>query len=144
MEKEELKGKILDFIKSQRLTVISTVDTEHNKPEAAVIAFAEKDNLELIFGTADTSRKYKNLQSNKNVSFVIGWSDELGTIQYEGVAEELSGDVAQEHGRIQAEKNLNSGGFLTRDNQRWFLVRPIWIRWVDKSKKPQEVHEVKF
>ena len=135
---------ILDFIKSQRLAVISTVDTEKNKPEAACIAFAEKDNLDLIFGTSNKSRKYKNLLVNQNVSFVIGWTDEFGTVQYEGMATELSGEEAQEHGRILANKNENARMFLTREDQRYFLVHPTWIRFVDKSKKPEEKIEVTF
>lgn len=144
MENEEIKRGILDFIKAQRLTVISTIDNERNRPEAACIAFAEKENLDLIFGTRNTSRKYNNLQTNQNVSFVIGWTDEFGTVQYEGVAEELSGEEALKHGRIMADKNENARAFLTRDDQRYFLVKPTWIRWVDKSKKPQVVSEITF
>lgn len=131
-------------MRRQRLTVISTIDEANNRPEAACIAFAEKENLELIFGTLTKSRKYKNLQTNKNVSFVIGWSDEEGTIQYEGVAEELSIEEGLKHGEILAEKNENARAFLTREDQRYFLVRPTWIRLVDKSKKPEERVEITF
>ncbi|HWU24188.1 MAG TPA: pyridoxamine 5'-phosphate oxidase family protein, partial [Candidatus Paceibacterota bacterium] len=105
MTDPELKERILAFMGANKLTVISTVDTETNKPEAAVIAFAEKDTLELVFGTSNTSRKYKNLNTNPNVSFVIGWTDEFGTIQYEGIANELSGETAHAYGEIMAEKN---------------------------------------
>ncbi len=84
------------------------------------------------------------MQTNKNVAFVIGWSDELGTIQYEGVAKELAGEEAQEHGRIMADKNENARSFLTREEQRYFLVEPTWIRLVDKSKKPEEKLEINF
>ena len=135
---DEVRERILNFMRQHKLTVISTVDNESNRPEAACIAFAEKDNLELIFGTSNESRKYKNLQKNQNVSFVIGWSDELGTIQYEGVATELSGEDAIEHGTIMADKNENARVFLTKATQRYFLVKPIWIRLVDKTKHPEE------
>ncbi len=141
---EELRERILAFIKAQRLTVIATVDVENNKPEAAVIAFAEKDNLDLIFGTKNSSRKYANIQKNPNVSFVIGWSDEFGTLQYEGIATELSGEEAVEHGTMLADKNENARIFLTKENQRYFLVRPTWLRFTDKSKTPQEETEVSF
>lgn len=141
---EEERGRILDFMGQHKLTVISTVDNENNRPEAACIAFAEKENLDLIFGTSNTSRKYKNLQKNQNVSFVIGWSDELGTIQYEGVATELSGEEAVRHGTIMADKNENARIFLTKDSQRYFLVRPTWIRLVDKTKQPEEKIEFDF
>ncbi|MBX4198328.1 pyridoxamine 5'-phosphate oxidase family protein [Candidatus Parcubacteria bacterium] len=142
MGNEEIKIKILAFIKGHKLTVISTVDVGGDKPESAVIAFAEKDTLELIFGTSTKSRKYQNLQKNKNVSFVIGWSDELGTVQYEGVAQELMEEEAAEHGKMIADKNQNAEKFLTRPDQRYFLVQPTWIRLLDKSKDPDEVHEI--
>ena len=138
------RERILNFMRQHKLTVISTVDNENNRPEAACIAFAEKDNLDLIFGTSNESRKYKNLQKNQNVSFVIGWSDELGTVQYEGVATELSGEEAIQHGTIMADKNENARIFLTKESQRYFLVRPTWIRLVDKTKNPEEKLEFNF
>lgn len=144
MDKEVIKKKILDFLKLYKLAVISTVDTQNNKPEAACVAFAEKENLDIIFGTLNTSRKYKNLQSNQNISFVIGWSDELGSVQYEGVARELSDNEALENGEIMAIKKGKMQGYLSREDNRFFLVKPTWIRFVDKSVSPQEVSEVEF
>ncbi len=136
--------RILEVMQSHRLTVIATVDPERNRPEAACIAFAEKDDLSLIFGTSNRSRKYKNLQLNPHVSFVIGWSDEVGTIQYEGIATELEGEEAIECGKILADKNENARRFLTKEDQRYFLVTPTWIRLVDKTKMPEEKVEVSF
>ena len=144
MDQQEQKERILEFMKANLLTVISTIDVENNKPEAACIAFAEKKNLDLIFGTSNKSRKYKNFQANKNVSFVIGWTDEFGTIQYEGIASELLGDEAIRHGEIMSEKNKNCRVFLTKESQRYFLVKPTWIRFVDKSIKPEEKIEVEL
>jgi hypothetical protein len=72
-EFEEIKKKILDFLGENKLTVISTVDSQNNKPEAAVVAFAEKENLELIFGTSNTSRKYKNIQIEKTPHFITSF-----------------------------------------------------------------------
>lgn len=144
MNQEEIKKNVLAFIKNYQLTVISTVDVETNKPESAVIGFAEKENLELVFGTSNTSRKYKNLQKNTNVSFVIGWSHEFGTVQYEGVAQELTGEEAVEGGNVLANKNEKVRRFLTKENQRFFLVKPTWVRFVDKSKKPDEISEIRL
>jgi general stress protein 26 len=144
MNNEEIKNKIREFVKSHQLTVISTVDVDNNKPESAVIGFAEKENLDLVFGTSNKSRKYKNLQKNKNVSFVIGWSHDIGTVQYEGVAHELSGVEASENAEFIVNKNTVTKKFLAREDQRYFLVKPTWIRLLDKSKHPDEIHEVSF
>jgi len=144
MVDEEIKKKILGFIKSNLLTVISTIDVGGNKPESAVIAFAETESLELIFGTSNKTRKYKNLQKNQNVSFVIGWDADTGTVQYEGVARELTGEESLQCARKLAAKNPRAEKFITREDQRYFLVTPTWIRWLDMTKVPDETFEISF
>jgi|SRR3989344_2137855 len=144
MNNEEAKKRIMDFMKENMLTVISTVDVDINKPESAVIAFAQKDNFELIFGTKNTTRKYRNLQKNPNVSFVIGWDSDIGTVQYEGVAKELSGEESKLHSSILIAKNPRSEKFVNREDQRYFLVQPRWIRILDMTKIPDETFEINF
>lgn len=39
--------------------------------------------LEIIFDTVKSSRKFQNLMSNSISSFVVGWTGEI-TVQYEG------------------------------------------------------------
>ncbi len=140
----ETKTTILEFFKKHRLTVVSTIDNANNHPESAVVAFAETENLELIFGTSNLTRKYKNLQNNQNVSFVIGWDPALGTLQYEGVARELSREEGLKYAEILVAKNPFSKMFMERPDQRYFLVKPTWLRFTDMSKKPEEVTEINF
>lgn len=128
---EEIKKQILAFLGKHTLTVISTVDIGDSKPESAVIAFAENDNLELVFGTSNTTRKYKNLQKNPNVSFVIGWSSDVGTLQYEGTARELSMEESGPCSAAIIAKNPFSKRFAEKDDLRYFLVTPTWIRLLD-------------
>lgn len=136
--------KILAFLKKHTLTVISTIHTDSARPESAVIAFSEHDNLELVFGTSNKTRKYKNLQENPHVSFVIGWDHSLGTVQYEGIARELSTEESAAHSATQIQKNPGSAKFANRDDQRYFLVTPTWIRLTDMSTKPQKILEINF
>lgn len=142
MNDEEIKSNIREFLKNCQLTVIATVDVENNKPECAVIAFAEKDDLSLVFGTSNKTRKYKNLQKNQNVSFVFGWSSETGTLQYEGIAKELSDKDAIQHGEMMVLKNNQTEKFITREDQRYFLVKPTWIRLVDASLESGGTYEL--
>ncbi len=144
MNHGEIKQRISDFLKNHRLTVISTIDAAHDKPESAVIAFAEKDNLEIVFGTSNTSRKYANLQKNPRVSFVIGWDSAIGTVQYEGVAKELSDVEVGEHADSMILKNKQTVKFRSRPDQRYFLVKPTWIRLLDMAKHPDEISEISF
>ena len=118
---------VYNFIKQHDLAVISALSKE-NKPESALIGIAISENLEIIFDTVKTSRKYQNLIQNSQVALVIGWDNET-TVQYEGTAKELSrGDsdlkeiyfTAFKDGRLRAE---------TWPGIVHFKITPSWIRY---------------
>jgi uncharacterized protein YhbP (UPF0306 family) len=130
---ENQKEIILSFLHKEKLAIISTVSNE--KPESAVLAFGETENLELIFGTSNTTRKYKNLKSNSNVAFVIGFDPDLYiNVQYEGVARELISDEVRKYVDILTVKNPRSAKFAALEGERYFLVTPTWIRYTDEEK----------
>lgn len=135
------KKIILNFLKNQPLAVISTVDG--NKPESAVLEFGQNDNLELIFDTFTSSRKYKNLQNNKQVSFVIGWDENI-TVQYEGLAEELTGKDIKLYQELYWEKNKDAKRWEKREGITYFKVVPTWIRYSNLNKDPWDVFEITF
>lgn len=135
------KKTILDFIKKQKLAVISTVG--ENKPESAVLEFGETDDLEIIIDTFTSSRKYKNLQTNKNVSFVIGWDEDI-TVQYEGIAEEVKGDEAKRYKQAYWSKNPKAQRWDSREGITYFKITPIWIRYSDLNKDPWDIFEIKL
>jgi uncharacterized pyridoxamine 5'-phosphate oxidase family protein len=91
------KKIILEFIKKEKLAVLATVG--ETVPESSVLEFGETDNLEIILDMFTASLKYKNMKANPNVSLVIGWDEDI-TIQYEGIAEELSGKEKTQHQEI--------------------------------------------
>ena len=99
------------------------------------------DNLEIIFNTYSTSRKYKNLKLNPNVSIVIGFGDRLKTLQYEGIAEELEG---HQEGKVMSDYKDNLGFFRRWKikDMRYFKVKPRWIRLSDFSQYPPKTIEV--
>jgi len=134
------KQTILSFIKKQKLAVISTVNS-NCMPESAVLEFGETEDLELIIDTFTSSRKYKNLQTNKNVSFVIGWDDDI-TIQYAGIAEEVKGDKAKKYQEAYWNKNPKAQRWETREGITYFKVTPKWIRYSDLNKDPWNVFEI--
>lgn len=144
MNEQTIKARALDFLKAHPLCVISTIHADGSGPESAVVAFAETENLEIIFGTSNTSRKYKNLQKDNRVSFVIGWSNKEGTIQYEGAAAELSGEETNKYAAVQVEKIPSSKDFVGREDQRWFIVKPTWLRFLDNALRPPDTYELKF
>jgi uncharacterized pyridoxamine 5'-phosphate oxidase family protein len=122
------KAVIYNFIQQHHLAVISTLSS-NNKPQAALIGIAVSENLELIFDTVTTSRKYKNLIQNPDVALVIGWDNET-TVQYEGRAIELND---KDDGHF---KEIYFAAFKDgrQRAENWpdiahFKITPTWIRY---------------
>lgn len=139
------KTKILNFLKQNNVMVLSTI-TPNNKPQSALVAFAETENLELIFGTFSTTRKYANLKQNPHISIVIGLDETTNTtLQYEGIATEASSKTAtQAWQAIQLQKNPASKKYADHKDQRYFKITPKWIRYSNFSKDPEEIVEINF
>lgn len=135
------KNKVLDFIKKQKLAVLSTIGSI--APESSVLEFGETNNLEIIIDMFDSSRKYKNLQTNPNVSLVIGWDENI-TVQYEGVASELFGEEKEKYQKIYWEKNPEAKRWATRERIVYFKISPKWIRYSDLNSHPWKIFEFNF
>ena len=136
------KSDILEFIKKHSLTVIAT-SSLNNEPEAAVIEFGETNDFEIIFDTFTSSRKYKNLKENPRAAFVIGWDEDV-TVQYEGIAEELSGETLERYQEAYFKKNPSAEKWANREGVVFFRVVPRWVRYSDLNKDPWEIHEFTF
>ena len=134
------KKLILDFIKKQKLAVISTISPK-NIPQSAVLEFGETNDLEIIVDMFISSRKYKNLQTNPNVSLVIGWDENI-TVQYEGIAEELIGDKATYYKNVYWKKNPEAKRWESQEGITYFKITPKWIRYSDLRKHPWEIKEI--
>ncbi len=136
------KKKILEFIESKHLAVLSTIN-KNNQPESAVVAFAQTKNLEIIFGTSHTTRKFQNLKINKKVSLVIGWDNKENiTVQYEGLAREVKDQEFEVCREIQINKNQESKKYAFAPDQTYFKITPVWIRYSDINK--ENIFEIEF
>lgn len=137
----DTKIRILEFAKKNKLCVLST--SVDNQPESALVDFAINDDLELIFNTYTTSRKYKNLQVNPRISIVTGFGETLESLQYEGIARELDG---HDEGEVMA-KHRETLEFFRRwkiDDMKYFKVQPTLIKLSDFSQFPPKILEIKF
>ena len=139
----DLKEIIYQSINQHKLAVVSTVNS-NSKPESALVGIAVSDQLEIIFDTVKTSRKYANILQNPSVSVVIGWDNET-TVQYEGEAEVLRDDESAEHYREiyyatwpdGRERTANWPGLVH------FKINPRWIRYCNFN-APVRIEEVKM
>jgi pyridoxine/pyridoxamine 5'-phosphate oxidase len=131
-------AKLADFIAACDLGVVSYLSPE-GAPQSAVVGIAVTPELEIIFDTVASSRKYRNLKARAECSIVI-WSGEV-TLQYEGIAEE----TADDHYKEAYFKKMPDG----RDRLSWlgityFVVRPKWIRYSDFDARPPVIEEFSF
>lgn len=139
---EQNKLKILDILKKNKLMVVSTL-SHNGLPQSAVVAFCETSDLDILFGTSNKTRKYNNLQKSKQVSLVIGWNqNEKITIQYEGIAQEVKDAELASIKEIFLKKNPSSKKFAMRSEQRFFKIKPKWIRYSNLSKDSNEIFEI--
>jgi general stress protein 26 len=125
MQVEEL----YNFIHARKLAVLSTTASNGN-PQSALVGIALSTELQIVFDTVKSSRKYANLKADPRISFVIGWDAET-TVQYEGIATEPNGEALR-----QAQEFYFKAWPSCIEHQQWpditwFLVTPLWIRYSD-------------
>jgi hypothetical protein len=78
------RDELLIFLRRHRIAVEATRGAD-GAPQAAVIGIAVSDELEIIFDTLASTRKYANLKLDPRIALVVGW-DEEATAQIDGVA----------------------------------------------------------
>jgi hypothetical protein len=77
------------FMVRHRFGVVSSISGD-GTPQSALVGIAVTPQLEIIFDTVRSSRKYPNLIARPVCSFVVGWAGEQ-TVQFEGHAAESNG-----------------------------------------------------
>lgn len=141
-ETMKTRAELYDYLNSQQLGVISTI-TSKGKPSAAVIGFGQTPELEIVFGTDNSSRKYQNIKNNPHVSFAIGGGTGE-TIQYEGTARELGEGELDLIANNYWNKNPHAKSHHQNPGQRYFIISPAWIRYTDVSKNPWDIVELEL
>lgn len=137
----EEKKKVLEILKKNSLCVLSTSSIK-GKSQSAVMESVVKDDLTILFNTEITTRKYKNVQENEQVSIVFGgWSNDP-TIQIDGIARELAGQEEVKAKEYMLSVNPELKEYFNDEMGMFIEVKPIWVRYSDFSKNPPEVLEI--
>ncbi len=135
------EAELYRFMSACRLGVLGSV---HNSmPQAALVGIAVTPQLEIVFDTVSTSRKYRNLLRNSACSFVLGWAGEQ-TVQYEGEARQLDASEWAPYLDIYLRAWPDGAGHMQWPGIAYFLVRPKWIRYSDYDKRPPLIQEFTF
>jgi hypothetical protein len=129
------------FLAKERLGVLGTID-QGGAPQSALVGIAVTPQLEIVFDTVKSSRKYANLLARPACSFVIGgWGAREQTIQYEGVAEELKSADLERYQASYFKAWPDGPARMSWPGIVYFVVRPVWIRYSDFGQTPPLIFE---
>jgi uncharacterized pyridoxamine 5'-phosphate oxidase family protein len=133
------KIDLFEFMSQQKLGVLGTVSPE-GSPQSSLVGIAVTPELEIIFDTVNTSRKYRNLMRNPACSFAIGWTGET-TVQCQGEARAPAGAELAKYQELYFKKWPDGPARLTWPGIAYFVVRPTWIRYSDFDQQPPLIQE---
>jgi hypothetical protein len=136
------RSQIHAFLTNHRYAVVSSLGPNQT-PQSALIGIAVSPNLEIIFDTVKSSRKFPNLIADPRCSLVIGWDHEQ-TVQYEGIATEPLGEELARYQKIYFEKWPDGPARLSWPGLTHFVVRPTWLRYSDFDPSPPQIAEFRF
>lgn len=134
------RAELIAFLRRYKLAVQATVAAD-GSPQAAVVGIAVSDQLELIFDTLESTRKYRNLSADPRIALVIGWDDAV-TVQLQGVVDFPQGAELQ---------RIRDCYFVPypdgRERLAWpgithARVRPTWLRYSDFTREPPHIVEL--
>jgi hypothetical protein len=146
--------ELLGFLRRYKLAVVATIEAlgprapslsqvaAPGAPQAAVVGFAVSDQLEIVFDTLESTRKYVNLVADPRVALVIGWDDAI-TAQLEGVADVPAG------AELDRLRECYFGPYPDgRERLAWpgithVRVRPTWARLSDFTREPPSITELR-
>lgn len=134
------REQLYEFMDSYSLGVVSTV-SEDKRPHSAIVGFGQTKDLEILFGTDNSSAKYRNLQAYAHVAFVIGGKTGE-TIQLEGIARELDSEELELVRNCYWQKNPSAEVHHKNPGERYFIIKPTWLRYTDLRVVPWDITEI--
>jgi len=128
------------FMAQHRYAVVSSLSAS-GVPQSALVGIATTSDLEIIFDTVKSSRKYPNLIAQPACSLVVGWTGEQ-TMQFEGIAAEPRGSDLKRYQEAYFAVWPECLTHLNWPDIAYFVVRPRWIRYSDYDQNPPLVEEI--
>ncbi len=138
----DLRSDIAAFLRTEKHGVISTIHPD-GSPESALVAISETPELAIVFGTFDDTRKFANILRDNRVAFVVT-DDENMEVQFEGRARLTEGEEHERCKQLHLAKNPKTAKYADDPKQRFFVVEPTWIRFIDRTVNPSRVEELRF
>ena len=136
------KLELYEFLAGHKLAVVGSISAE-GAPQSALVGIAVTEDLEIVFDTLNSTRKYRNLTSNPKASLVVGWEGEK-TVQLEGEASLPVGEELMRYKKIYFSAWPDGVSRQSWPGLVYFVVRPRWIRFSDFDQRPPLIEEMVF
>ncbi len=136
------KAELFDFMAAHKLGVLGYLSPQ-GTPCSALVGIGVTPELEIVFDTVSSSRKYGDLLANPAASFVIGWEGEV-TVQLEGQAFQPTDAELARYQQIYFAAWPECRDHLNWPGIAYFVVRPQWIRYSDYDQRPPAIEEFSF
>jgi hypothetical protein len=136
------KAAIYRFMTKFHYGVVSSVPSD-GTPQSALVGIAVTPDLEIVFDTLRSTRKYANLTRQPACSFVVGWGGEQ-TVQFERVAIEPEGTELERVQEAYFAVWPDGPARILWPNIAYFVVQPRWIRFSDFDQIPPLIVETSF
>jgi hypothetical protein len=136
------KATLYSVMTKSRYGVISSIESG-GAPQSALVGVAITPDLEIVFDTLKTTRKYANLVARPSCSFVLWWNGEQ-TVQFEGIAIEPQGAALDRYREVYFAAWPDGPARLSWPGLVHLVVRPRWIRYSDFDQSPPRIEEMRF
>lgn len=136
------KDHLYRFMSKFRYGVVASVSAG-GTPQSALVGIATTPQLEIIFDTVKSSRKYANLVAQPLCSFVVGWGGEQ-TVQFEGRAFQPTGRDLEQYLELYFSVWPECRTHLSWPDITYFVVQPRWIRYSDYGQGPPVIEEMRL
>ena len=137
------KAALHSFMARFRYGILSSL-SKVGSPQSALVGIATTPELDIVFDTVKSSRKYPNLIERPSCSFVIGGWAEQQTVQFEGLAMEPEGDELRRYRQAYFSVWPDGPTRMSWPGIAYFVVRPRWIRFSDFDQSPPLIEEITF
>jgi uncharacterized protein YhbP (UPF0306 family) len=139
----ELKQLIADYLEQAFFLQVAT--STDNQPWTATVHFASDDQFNFYWVSLPTTRHSQELRANSKVAGTIvrpqAPDDKAHGIQYQGVAEELTGEAARSGLELYAKRYKISGDWVEKmisgnDEHACYKITPSLIVLFDQANFP--------
>lgn len=139
MDKRPVSNEtLLHFLRSHPVAHLATLD-QHGRPRISTVYYYVNSMMEIFIVTLEETDKYKNIQQDGNIAFVVTDEKMQQTVQMQGTASlvrdpGVRAAIIEQLAVVQAR---NKSGWpppiikLDKGGLRLVKIKPSWIRFLD-------------